>query len=93
MTEITGRSIMTLNVSDSEEISKITYETSKSVDILNNTSEDMAVSVTGDFDENEYFVIPGGGAYNNFCIGSASGAAIYIKTVAAGKISLICGRY
>lgn len=91
MVEITGTPMMTVTLSSG--ITRVKYETAVSVDIYNAAENDIYISNADNFDNGAYFIIPGGGSYNNLHIGTAAGTDLYIKSESASSVSIVCGRY
>ncbi len=90
METLTGLPIMSIPVTIGT--THIKYEMSQSVDILNQTESDIYVNTENEFDRGTHFIIPAGAAYNNFRIGALS-ADLYIKSISAGVICVVCTRY
>lgn len=90
MTTIEGKRELTLNVI-AEETVEIAYDGYEKFSILNRTNGELKVSSTNDF-EDEYFIIPTGGAYADYtpnpCFDTERISKIYIRAAYAGQVCI-----
>lgn len=96
MTNLTGSRTITYTATAGEVI-KISYENiNPAVDILNKTAGTIKVNNTGDFSGNSYFIIPESEAYDHYRPNLAMNentSELYIKTEAAGMLSIVIASY
>ena len=94
MSEITGTSVLTYKATANETI-KITSGFNATVDIMNDTAGKLKVSNADTFTGTSFFVIGDGGSYNGYSPNAQhiteNSAELYIKTEAAGDISVVVG--
>lgn len=67
----------------------IIYGWHYTLDISNNTDDDIQINTDNDFSGNKYLTLSSGGAYNGFCKTGEASKTVYIKTVSSGAISII----
>ncbi|MGN0163590.1 MAG: hypothetical protein ACI4EA_08455 [Candidatus Ornithomonoglobus sp.] len=96
--ELTGLNEMTIPVK-ADMIYKISYETTKAVDIKNDTEDSIYINSTGEFTEDavtgvgNYMLLAESDIYNGYRPEITIGMEFYIKTTSAGFVGVVVKGY
>lgn len=89
MINIDADRLLTIEASAGE-VYAISYSSPRYADIHNQTSGDLNIDINGEFKEDgavkHYIIIPSGGVYNGFKLGTDK---LYIRTESNGNVSVV----